>query len=63
MSGRLEQIINMKQELVQLAGEIDWVWLDSPIARSRRSSDKGRPGIQAAPREAFRGMPSGSNSV
>ena len=25
---RLDQIINMKHELVQLAGKLDWVWLD-----------------------------------
>ena len=26
---RLEQIINMKHELVQLTGKIDWAWIDS----------------------------------
>jgi transposase, IS5 family len=41
---RLEQIINMKQELVQLAGKIDWAWLDGEIAPLY--SDKGRPGIE-----------------
>jgi transposase, IS5 family len=40
---RLDQIINMKHELVQLAGQIDWNWLDSEIAPL--FSDKGRPGI------------------
>jgi len=40
---RLEQIINMQHELVQLAGKIDWVWLDGEIAPLY--SDKGRPGI------------------
>ena len=40
---RLEQIINMKHELVQLAGTIDWEWLDGEIAPLY--SDKGRPGI------------------
>ena len=25
---RLDQIINMKHELVQLAGKLDWAWLD-----------------------------------
>jgi IS5 family transposase len=40
---RLEQIINMKHELVQLAGKIDWAWLDGEIAPLY--SDKGRPGI------------------
>ena len=41
---RLEQIINMKHELVQLAGKIDWEWIDSEIAPL--CSDKGRPGIE-----------------
>jgi IS5 family transposase len=40
---RLEQIINMKHELVQLADKIDWVWIDSEIAPLY--SDKGRPGV------------------
>ena len=42
---RLEQIINMKHELVQLAGKIDWDWIDREIAPLY--SDKGRPGIEA----------------
>ncbi len=29
---RLDQIINLKHELVQLAGAIDWEWLDAEIA-------------------------------
>jgi transposase, IS5 family len=41
---RLEQIINMKQELVRLAGSIDWAWLDGEVAPLY--SDKGRPGIE-----------------
>src|ERR1700750_2218723 len=41
---RLEQIINMKQELVLLAGKIEWQWIDSEIAPLY--SDKGRPGIE-----------------
>jgi IS5 family transposase len=41
---RLEQIINMKHELVQLAGNIDWELIDSEIATLY--SDKGRPGIE-----------------
>jgi IS5 family transposase len=41
---RLEQIINMKHELVALAGKIDWDWLDREIAPLY--SDKGRPGIE-----------------
>ncbi len=40
---RLEKIINMKHELVQLAGKIDWDWIDREIAPLY--SDKGRPGI------------------
>ena len=38
----LEQIINMKHELVQLAGKIDWAWIDSEIAPLY--SDKGPAG-------------------
>jgi IS5 family transposase len=41
---RLEQIINMKHELVQLAGKIDWDWIDGEIAPLY--SDKGRPAIE-----------------
>jgi IS5 family transposase len=41
---RLDQIINMKHELVQLAGSLDWDWLDGEIAPLY--SDKGRPGIE-----------------
>ncbi len=41
---RLEQIINMKHELVALAGKIDWDWLDREVAPLY--SDKGRPGIE-----------------
>jgi IS5 family transposase len=40
---RLDQIINMKHELVQLAGKIDWEWIDGEIAPLY--SDQGRPGI------------------
>jgi transposase, IS5 family len=40
---RLDQVINMKHELVQLAGKIDWDWIDGEIAPLY--SDKGRPGI------------------
>jgi IS5 family transposase len=41
---RLEQIINMKHELVLLAGKIEWQWIDSEIAPLY--SDQGRPGIE-----------------
>jgi len=39
---RLDQIINMKHELVILAGKIDWAWLDEQIAPY--FSEHGRPG-------------------
>jgi IS5 family transposase len=38
------QIINLKDELVQLAGKIDWEFIDSEVAPLY--SDKGRPGIE-----------------
>jgi len=38
---RLDQIINMKHELVVLADKIDWAWLDAQLAE--RFSDQGRP--------------------
>jgi IS5 family transposase len=41
---RLDQIINLKHELVQLAGKIDWGFIDREIAPLY--SDKGRPGIE-----------------
>src|ERR1051325_2110027 len=40
---RLDQIINMKHELVELAGRLDWQHLGEEIAPLY--SDKGRPGI------------------
>src|SRR5690349_5260732 len=39
----LDQIINMKHELVQLAGKVDWDWIDGEIAPLY--SENGRPGI------------------
>src|SRR6476646_737836 len=42
---RLDQIINLKHELAQLAGKIEWQWIDSEIAPLY--SDKGRPGIES----------------
>jgi IS5 family transposase len=42
---RLEQIIDLKHELVQLAGKIDWTWIDQEIAPLY--SESGRPGIEA----------------
>src|ERR1700735_365100 len=41
---RLDQIIDMKHALAQLAGKIDWAWIDEEIAPLY--SDKGRPGIE-----------------
>ena len=41
---RLDQIINLKHELAQLAGKIDWDFIDGEIAPLY--SDKGRPGIE-----------------
>ena len=41
---RLEQIINLKHELVQLADKIDWAWIDGEIAPLY--SDQGRPRIE-----------------
>ena len=38
---RLDQIINLKHELVVLADKIDWVWLDAQLAGC--FSDEGRP--------------------
>src|SRR6201989_2960379 len=42
---RLDQIINMKHELVQLAGKIDWDWIDGEVAPLY--SENGRPGIES----------------
>ena len=41
---RLDQIIDMRHELVRLADEIDWDWLDDEIAE--RFADNGRPGTE-----------------
>ena len=41
---RLDQMINMKHELVLLAGKIDWDWIDGEIAPLY--SENGRPGIE-----------------
>ncbi len=38
---RLDQIIDMKHELVRLADEIDWDWIDDQVAE--RFSAAGRP--------------------
>jgi IS5 family transposase len=41
---RLDQIINLKHELAQLAEKVDWDWIDGEIAPLY--ADKGRPGIE-----------------
>ena len=41
---RLDQIINIKHELVQLAAKIDWAWIDGEIAPLY--SDKGLLSIE-----------------
>src|SRR5579864_228705 len=41
---RLDQIINMKHELVLLVGKVDWDWIDGEIAPLY--SENGRPGIE-----------------
>ncbi|MEY9590762.1 hypothetical protein ABIA06_003053 [Bradyrhizobium yuanmingense] len=38
---RLDQIINMKHELVQLAGRVDWDWIDGEIAPLQREWSAG----------------------
>ena len=40
---RLDQIINMRHELVRLAGTIDWDWIDGELTGC--FSDEGRPGL------------------
>ncbi|MDX1607412.1 MAG: IS5 family transposase [Candidatus Competibacterales bacterium] len=41
---RLDQIIDMKHELVRLADSIDWEWIDTELAD--RFSDSGRPATE-----------------
>lgn len=43
LRARLDQIINMDHELVQLSREVAWAWIDEEIAPL--FSDKGRPGL------------------
>lgn len=40
---RLDQIINMKHELVRLGDEIDWTWIDDQLADL--FSENGRPAV------------------
>jgi len=39
---RLDQIINMRHELVALADKIDWAWLDAELAASFSDQGPGR---------------------
>jgi len=43
---RLDQIINMRHELVRLADELDWEWIDAELAElyrpARAFSDHSR---------------------
>ena len=39
---RLDQIINLRHELVRLADEIDWTWIDGELASFFEPT--GRPG-------------------
>ena len=41
---RLDQIINMRHELVRLADELDWEWIDEEL--SGLFSEHGRPGTE-----------------
>jgi hypothetical protein len=49
---RLEQIIDLKHELVQLAGKIDWGWIDREIAP--RAAPGSRPAATRWPMGAGR---------
>lgn len=42
---RLDQIINLRHELVRLAQRIDWAWLDEEVAPC--FSEAGRPGVSS----------------
>ena len=42
---RLDQIIDLRHELVRLAEAIDWGWIDDELAD--RFSDRGRPGTES----------------
>ena len=44
---RLDQIINMKHELVVLGGKVDWDWIDGEIAPLY--SENGRLGQASRP--------------
>jgi hypothetical protein len=54
---RLDQIINMKHELVRLAFKIDWDWIDGEIAplfprkvvREASRPHRKRPALRARP--------------
>jgi hypothetical protein len=52
---RLDQIINMKHELVQLAGKLDWAWIDggcgeaAPYSTALRFRAFEAPGVIPGP--------------
>jgi hypothetical protein len=49
---RLDQIINLKHELAQLAGQIDWDWIDSEIAPLYSRPLRSRNECESADQEA-----------
>src|ERR1700689_2412054 len=49
---RLDQIINMKHELILLAGKIDWDWIDARcVSAWNKDPVFGVIGIQSGPRD------------
>ena len=42
---RLDQIINMRHELVQLAGKIDWDFIDGEIVGAAAGGESGTEGL------------------
>ncbi|MGY3694572.1 hypothetical protein ACVIGA_004652 [Bradyrhizobium sp. USDA 3240] len=38
---RLDQIINLKHELVRLTGKIDWDWIDGERRSTARTAGRG----------------------
>jgi hypothetical protein len=58
---RLEQIIDMKHELVQLTGKIDWAWIDSQITPlySAKSAARATAGRELGAGASARGKGAG----
>jgi hypothetical protein len=54
---RLDQIINMKHELVQLATRIDWNWIDREVAPLYSSSSQCLARIKIPNEGERRGKP------